>query len=608
MNLIKIYFIISLLKAFLFQSDQYNVQESLIYLQAKKEGYNLSDPNDIFFLDICIFNSYNGKDITLDLKRKYFFFPDQKNIEYHFNNPQRNDTTLCFMENIEFSNLFKNMAFLLLFPMLIFQTTFILLSLLIHIDKSFNNTPFSKMEMLKKNKFFCFLCKSNKNRKKKVSNFSEFSPEVSIPQPDNSEKNDTVNDLIIKESIRNEEKEQENSIDNNKNFTDSKNPHIKTINNDRKNSNDLKNDSSNEGLKAKTDFDEEKKDNEENDNNEDINENKDIKVDRKTDEIDITSPIEKSIDNYTFGMDIQIGKMSEKEGKKSLSSQRKENKLKKVALIFNSINEERNKKININTPQNNYFPTFKKDKNKNITNKIEYIREEYFYFGYLLARIEDKRSVFQIYLDLLEQCQIIFKLFLIPFNIFEDSNLQIVYYGIKFELYLFFNSLLITDNVINNIYINTNTFIDDLFRSLLSSIYAYIIGLFIYFLTHIKKTLIRRRYQFLNLRITEQRLKEEVYKLSNKICIDYLSNKLIILITVFIMIYSYIFYFCYSFCSVYKNTQKYVLKGVFLSIIISQISPFFLCFIPAFIRKIAISKKQAKIYKLTKLIELLFIA
>ena len=45
--------------------------------------------------------------------------------------------------------------------------------------------------------------------------------------------------------------------------------------------------------------------------------------------------------------------------------------------------------------------------------KKAYVREEYFYFKYLLARIEDKRNIIQIYFDLLEQCQIFFKIFYI---------------------------------------------------------------------------------------------------------------------------------------------------------------------------------------------------
>ena len=76
-------------------------------------------------------------------------------------------------------------------------------------------------------------------------------------------------------------------------------------------------------------------------------------------------------------------------------------------------------------------------------NEIFYIREEYFYFGYALAILEDKWTIFEIYIDLLEQRQIFFKFFLSPFNVYEDRKLQIFYYLTKINLYFLFNCLLI---------------------------------------------------------------------------------------------------------------------------------------------------------------------
>ena len=630
--LINIFLLFDMLKLFQFQNTGLTAKEFKIYQQAKKEGYDLSDPNDDYFLDICIPNSYNDKDITLELKRKYFFFPKNNNREYKFNNPKRNNTNLCFFELLSFSELFKNITFLFLFPILFFQSILFSITFVIFINKSFNNTPLSKNQMLEKNKIFCFLCRkynnNNNNNKKKTKNYSEFTPEVSIDSQDKSNGfSETVNNLMINEIQKNadenmnekemeidKKKENDNSNNENKKSTDSQKPLIKKNNYERTSTNDEINDRNIEGSKTAANFDEEKKDNNNEINNiindkdkvGDLNEDKDDKKDKEINEVDNLSPREKSVDNYTFGMDIQIGydfnKKTDKDGKKSSNTARKKDRL--TRFIFNSINEN-----NKNKKKHNYIPPIKTHNNiKDTADKIEYIREEYFYFGYLLARIEDKRTVFQIYVDLLEQCQIIFKLLLIPFNIYEDSNLQLIYYGIKIELYFLFNLKLINNNVLNNIYFNKNNIIDDLYRSLLATIFTYCVGLFIYYLTHIKKTLIKRRYQVINMRIIDQRINLDIIKLTNRICLNYLYTKLIILLVVFIIMYIYIFYNCFSFCSLYHNTQIYVFKGVCLSIIISQSVPFFLCLIPAFLRKKSISKKKEKLFNLVKLIEKLFIA
>ena len=54
----------------------------------------------------------------------------------------------------------------------------------------------------------------------------------------------------------------------------------------------------------------------------------------------------------------------------------------------------------INNKHNAYKPS------KPPADKITYSKEEYFYFGYALASLMDNRNIFQIYLDLLNQCQI----------------------------------------------------------------------------------------------------------------------------------------------------------------------------------------------------------
>ena len=282
--------------------------------------------------------------------------------------------------------------------------------------------------------------------------------------------------------------------------------------------------------------------------------------------------------------------------------------MKRIQYVYEQINQNK-RKTNIQNKKNNnninadtpiIFNT-KKDVQK------FYIREEYFYFGYLLARIEDKRNIFQIYLDLLEQCQIFFKFLYTPFNIYEDRKLQIVYYLTKINIYFLFNCLLITSSVINNVYDGKNNFKNDFIRSILTTIITYLIGILFYYLTNIKKDLIKRRYKIINMTIIDSRLNNEVIKYTMNLCLNFYFNKLLLLFIVFVIIFLYSFYVCFSFCEVYYYNQLLLLKCVLLSITISQITPIFACWLPALLRKISLERKKGKLYDLSKKIELLFI-
>ena len=80
------------------QKVDFNSQ-NLIKVKAHKEGYDLTNPNDDFFLDICLPYSYRSKDVTLEYRQKYFFFPTNKEkITFQFSSPKRNDTYSCFSQ------------------------------------------------------------------------------------------------------------------------------------------------------------------------------------------------------------------------------------------------------------------------------------------------------------------------------------------------------------------------------------------------------------------------------------------------------------------------------------------------------------------------------
>ena len=66
---LKYFSIITLLKVVFLQT------KNEILNEAKKYGYDLTDPEDIFFHDICLRFDYIKKDLTLEYRRNFFFFP-----------------------------------------------------------------------------------------------------------------------------------------------------------------------------------------------------------------------------------------------------------------------------------------------------------------------------------------------------------------------------------------------------------------------------------------------------------------------------------------------------------------------------------------------------
>ena len=627
---IAIFFLINILKITLGIEFDDN-KKAMIALKASKMGYYLNNDKDDFYYDICLPFSYNNMDVSLEYRRKYFFFPDKKINKNVFSYPKRNNSHLCLEEFLEAEYLIINPSFYILVLLIIFETSFLILYIINKNQSCFLNTPIKKIQ--DKDKYFCFFGNKErnkeKNKSKAIKNFSEFVPETTTQQSlenDNNSQNDsnknysentysnfnidnnTHSRIIIKDISSDLLMEKDKIIKEVKNED-------KDIKNNQKmhysigNTNDLIDNSIQNSVNTAS-FG----------NGGNIDDKIDEKLSHiKNKESGAFSEKEKSIDNYTFGNDIRIGYSFSNIDKEEIkSSKRKENKnnnLINAKYIFDTLNNKQiikkyqgNKDNNEIKKENNVQPCVIGNNLNNNSTKIFYVREEYFYFGYLLARIEDKRNIIQIYFDLLEQCQIIFKFFFCPFNIYEDRKLQLIYYLFKINLYLVFNCLLISSSVINNIFDDNNTLADDLFRSCISSIYTYIIGIFIYSLTNLKQELIKRRYKLLNLRMPNQREVNEVLKITQSFYMNIFFNKLIKLYFISIVVFLISFFICFSFCGAYRYTQIYAFKGVLLSIYISQISPFALCWIPAILRRISMKKKNVKLYAVTKYIELLFVA
>ena len=531
-------------------------EKDSIIKSALQNGYNLSNPNDDFFLDICNHFTYSEKDVTLEYRQKYFYFPNNSVSLTNFQNPKRNNTLSCFTSYLDIKYVLINIAILIEFPLFIYQLTVLLVAIYINPENIFLIEPENQV---KKN----IKVKKNKNAKEFVEetnnndNNNENNNEATFTALPINELNDTEKDIKKKDSGK---------------YLKS-NPKLISESNDEE---DLEKHIKKEIVESKEKFDKQK---------EEIN------------------------DYITFGLNQENNqnfmKAQEEMNKIQIKKQSKEEKLKDSEKVFNAINEER-------TEEDNNSDIIRRESNDiklKQSENIIYSREEYFYLEVIPERALDRRSLFEIYLDLLNQCQFIFKFFCISFNIYEDRKLQVLYYTFKINLHIFFNIILTTNYVINKIFDNNNRFKDDISRSLFSCILTYFFGIFIYDLTNIKRTLIKRRKKIrtINFRGYNKRIFKEFKDSGKALCLDFFINKLKILLFLLILFSLFIMIYSFGFCIIYRYTQLNVLKCVIYSCIISQSAPFVLCWIPSFLRRMFIKKKKEYLLTITQLIESLFI-
>ena len=572
-------------------------QSEKIFIQARSKGFNLNDPNDPFFHDICLQLEIFPKDVTLEYRRKNFFNSGKPRSDVEFQRPLRNDTKECFFINNSINNIFGNIS-IILFIIFMIQFFLIINVLVIKVNVSIQNSPYNKLMKINQ--------KNNKKNEKNIniindpknpySKFTSEEKKVNEDQDNNINNKENTKELMVNESQRpmfiKQDNQVQDEIKNENHYNDNDEPQQAS------------------SAAAKIDLVQVKEEQDYQDN----------KKQNNLDEVDI--PKEKSTDNYTFGFNFgtkynfnnniknnNTNNENEEENEKKQNALEKKEKMKRIKEIYEEINpikKKINENINNNTHNNMNSDTTVIFTSQEQEKKV-YVREEFFYFKYLLARIEDKRTLSQIYFDLLEQTQIIFKFCTVPFNIYEDRKLQAIYYLTKIHLYFLINSLFINNSVINDIYDNKNNIKSDIIRSLKVTLITFFICFFLYKLTNLKRVLIRRRYKLINLKISNKLLNVEIIELTKRFCNKFLRHKILIFFTLVFVIVAYSYYICYSFCKVYQKTQILLLECVTFCIVFSQMIPFIVCWIPAYIRKKSLDLKNAKLYDLTKKVELFFI-
>ena len=522
-----------------------------------EQGYDIKDPNDTFFNDICsIFYSKNKKDVSLEYRRKYFYYSNYKqtilndsSIEEVFPEVKRNIIFSCFKHHFKVKVVVSNLSLYIITIIFWMQlTAYIFIIVKNYKDASENNVENYYFYINNKKK------KSNSNLKRIDQNLSDF--EINNTE---TKINNTFSPLKEEISFTTENKEENNDIsESNKNYRVGNGKQIEFKDSLNKNQ---KNNLENINIK-----------NELTNNFPESQEKKLINVD----------------EIYTFGaIKIQID----------------ENKIQENENIIN----EKDNKDNMNYIYNKFNnKPIKTDISKKEM-KNDLLPDELFYSGFPIALLEDKRTLKQIYIDIISHCQIIF-LCKQNFFIYEDIRVIMLYYSIKIDLYFIFNIILLNDvSIINKIYDDKFSFTECFMRCLITTIIVNLISQILFILTNSKKLFIKHINRIKNSLYNKNTMLNFFVKEIINIINYNLRGKFIVLFILNILIFLFSFYLCLCFCSTYYYTQFIVLINLFICIIISQISPFILCCIPAYLRIKSIQKKSEKFYSFSKFINLFFI-
>ena len=497
-----------------------DVNEIIKY--CSEQGYNITDSNNKFFNDICsVFYSNTKKDVSLEYRRKFYYYPNTNDTYKIFTNEtsfnksfpeiKRNNIYSCFNHHLSLYLIIYNYVLYIITIIFILQIiSFIFLFIGDYKNASKNNVE----------KYLKY-----KHNKKKISIKKEHK-NTNIDTENNESQNNT-----------------------NTRFT----PLKEEIKNIRNNSNDLSNDQVNN-----------EKQNELDTYNEQMNNNNDI---------------------ITFGIKgIPLEEINEQE-KENIKMSEKEKK-EKINYIENRLSGKPIKT------------------NKEI--KFNFVFDELFYINYKQAYIHDKRSLKQIYFDILSHCQILF-IFIQKILIYEDTDIIILYYSIKIDLYIITNILLLSNNsLINEIYDEKFSFYSRIIKCLIATLIVNIISQILFNFTNSKKIFIKHINNLKKSTTVQISLK---YALREIILIinNNLYGKLISLCVLNILIYIISFYCSLCFCSTYYYTQFIVFQNIIICFFISQIFPFILAFIPAYIRRKSLEKGNEKLYNLSQYINLVFI-
>ena len=214
----------------------------------------------------------------------------------------------------------------------------------------------------------------------------------------------------------------------------------------------------------------------------------------------------------------------------------------------------------------------------------------------------DKRSFFYFYWQLLRREHLIF----FTFFSWGDNNI----FAIKLSKFIFaisldfaINVVFFVDESMHKIYVNYGkyNFIAQIPQILYSTVAAESLDVFLRYLSIIEKDVykINKFEQKKNKVIAKQ----QIFKV-----LKCMKIKLIFYFVVTFFLMCFFWYFIAAFCAVYKNTQLFLIKDSMVSLLMSLLYPFGLYLLPTALRIIAIRDKKKRLsflYKLSDIIPLI---
>ena len=194
---------------------------------------------------------------------------------------------------------------------------------------------------------------------------------------------------------------------------------------------------------------------------------------------------------------------------------------------------------------------------------------------YEKAILLDKRTYFQYSFSLLKKKHLILFTFL-PTNDYNVMSLKISLFLVSFSLYLNVNGFFFNDDTMHKIYEESGVFniIAQIPQILYSSIISSIINM-------ILKTLSLSENDILKIK-NEKGMINTVKK--SKIIEKCIRIKFVLFFLISLLLMSFFWYFISCFCAVYNNTQYILFKDTLISFAISMIYPIGLNLIPGMFR------------------------
>ena len=605
-----------------FSQDYHN-----LIIQMKEQGYDIFDPKDPFYNDICSpYNSENDTDVLLIDRKKDFYNPNlslcediceykhfdikvskvkcecDKKTEIIIDSSKRGFSPIILFENfysfkkytnykvlkclhLAFDfNRFKNNigSYIILSIILSFIVTMIII--FITQKKKYNNLldQIIKLNLfvdrtIKNNEKNIIKIENNERQKKDDNNKNMNKIESKNDNDENQKKNELslIKNNKRKIKMKRYKKEQINKINLKNNIF---NENISEIRN-RKNESNLPKQKINKlkKLRIKSSkicniyFDKEIN------RSISMNNSSAQKLKGHLNSPYITKYSQQSLKNG-FYISSSNSSIIEKKNKNKKNLEKKELEEEKEGKIKEKKNERINQ-ISKNIPKAQRY--------------LYFIDREINGLNYKHAVLIDFRSLYKSYWSLLKQTHLIIFTFITK----DDYNLffsKISLFLLSLALNITSNALFFNDDSMHKIYEDYGKF--DFLYNLPQAIYSI-------FISKIFTSL----FEFLSLSediLSKFKVNMNMMNLIAKkqIIIRYLIIKSIIFfISGLIILFSF-WYYISCFCAVYSNSQVYLIKDTFISFIIGMIYPFILILIPTIIRIPALESKNICLYKFSRIL------